>query len=201
MTFNKISMLFLLALILTSCGNTDYFYQFEKGSMVDFTKGEWILNKPYTNYNVERINKIAAREFEKILEDSLFQIEEIRKGKLLPAQLSFNPSRENLADLKTATGKDYLINVESNMIKSEMSSFPSSPAMGSTVKTNEAGITIKIYDLNTQTLLSEGSVTGIAKVTSSADDKGINYVNNAETISMQGVIKLIKRYKKYGKTN
>ncbi|MEP6262517.1 MAG: hypothetical protein ABJ092_13130 [Gillisia sp.] len=198
--FKKISALAVFILLFTSCGNTKYHYYFEKGSIVDFTKGEWILNKAYTNYNEERINKIASREFGKILDDSLFPIESLRKDKLVPAQLSFNPSQENLYDLKTATGKDYLINVQSNMIKNEMGSFAHAPAMGSTVKTNEAGIIIKIYDLNSQTLLSEGMVTGIAKVTKSADGKNWDYVNNAQTLSMQGLIKLIKRYKKNGRT-
>lgn len=191
----------LIILFLTSCGNTKYHYYFEKGSMVDFTGGEWILNKSKTNYNQERIDKIARREFEKILGDSLVLISEVRQVKMLPAQLSFDPSAENLLDLKRATGKDYLINVQSNITKSETGSFPVAPAIGSTNKTNEAGIKIKIYDLNTQSLLSEGSVTGVANVTTTAGEKGISYTNNAETLAMQGLIKLIKRYKKNGKIN
>ncbi|PRX47307.1 hypothetical protein [Salegentibacter salegens] len=80
--------------------------------MIDFTEGEWILNRPYTNYNEERIGNIAYREFKKILDDSLFPIDELRREMLIPAQLTFVPSREYLLDLKTATGKDYLINVQ-----------------------------------------------------------------------------------------
>ena len=188
----------ILVLLFSSCGNTKYHYNFERGRMIDFTQGEWILNRPYTNYNEERIGNIAHREFEKILDDSLIAIDELRREMLVPAQITFDPSKEYLLDLKTATGKDYLINVQSNMIRDEMNSFPSKPAMGSTTKTNEAGIMIKIYNLNTQELLSESTVRGIATVTRSADQKGLSYVNNAETISMQGLIKLIKRYKKYG---
>lgn len=201
MTIKKLMLPALIILFLTSCGNTKYHYHFEKGSIIDFTTGEWILNKSYTNYHQERIDKIARKQFKKILGDSLFLIEEVRQGKMLPAQLSFDPSAENLLDLKRATGKDYLINVQSNILKSETNSFPTTPAVGSTNKTNEAGIRINIYDLNTQTLLSESSVTGRANVTRTAGDKGISYTNNAETLSMQGLIKLIKRYKKNGKTN
>ena len=192
--------LLVLILLFTSCGNTKYHYHFEKGRMVDFTKGEWILNRPYTNYNEERINKIAFREMEKILGDSLIPVEEIKTEGLLPVRLAFNPSAEELAGISAATGKDFLINVESNMLKSEMNSFAHAPAMGSTVKTNEAGIKIRIYDLNTRELISESSVTGTARVTKNAGDKNWDYVNNAETISMQGLIKLIRRYKKYGIT-
>jgi|SRR5690606_10335934 len=201
MTFKNYLLPAIIILFLTSCGNTKYHYHFEKGSMIDFTSGEWILNKPYTNYHEERIGKIAHKEFRKILGDSLFPIEAVRQGNILPARLSFDPSAENLLDLKNATGKDYLINVQSNIIKSETSSFPTAPAIGSSNKTNEAGIKIKIYDLNTQSLLSESSVTGRANVTTTAGEKGISYTNNAETLSMQGLIKLIKRYKKNGKTN
>ena len=192
--------LLVLVLLFTSCGNTKYHYHFERGRMVDFTTGEWILNRPYTNYNEERINKIAYREFKKILDDSLIPVKEVKTEDLLPVRLAFDPSAEELAGIKAATGKDFLINVESNMIKNEMGSFAHAPAMGSTVKTNEAGIKIKIYNLNTREIISESSVTGTAKVTKSTGDKNWDYVHNAETISMQGLIKLIRRYKKYGIT-
>lgn len=195
----QLFVLGILTLLLPSRGNTKYHYYFERGSIVDFTQGEWILNKPYTNYNTERINNIALREFGKILDDSLFLIGTLRKDMMVPSQLSFNPSEENLKDLKIATGKDFLINVQSNMIKDEMGSFAPVPSLGSSTKTNEASITIKIYDLNNQSILSEASVSGIAKVTKTAGDNNWDYVNNAETISMQGLIKLIKRYKKNGK--
>ncbi len=201
MNFKTYLLPALIILFLTSCGNSKYHYYFEKGSIVDFTEGEWILNKSYTNYNEDRINKIARKQFSKILGDSLFLIEEVRQGKVLPAKLSFDPSAENLLDLKRATGKDYLINVQSNIIKNETSTFPTTPEVGSANKTNEAGIRIKIYDLNTQTLLSEGAVTGIANETRTAGEKGISFTNNAETLAMQGLIKLIKRYKKNGKIN
>lgn len=39
--------------------------------MIDFTGGKWLLNRPITNYNTERIDKIAYQGFEKILGDSL----------------------------------------------------------------------------------------------------------------------------------
>ena len=191
----------VLILLFTSCGNTKYYYHFEKGRMVNFSEGEWILNRPYTNYNEERINKIALREWGKILGDSLIPIKDFRREGLLPVKPDFELSKEELAGIKTATGKDYLINVQSNMIKDEMGSFAHAPAMGNSTKTNEAGIKIRIYDLNTQSLISESSATGIAKVTKSGDSKSWDYVNNAETISMQGLIKLIKRYRKYGITN
>jgi len=60
--YQRISVLAVLILLLTSCGNTKYHYHFERGSMVDFTQGEWILNKPYTNYNEERISKVKAHK-------------------------------------------------------------------------------------------------------------------------------------------
>ena len=201
MTFKNCILPILIILFLSSCSNTKYHYYFETRSIVDFTEGEWILNKSKTNYNQERIDKIAQKQFKKILGDSLVLFSEVSQGKILPAQLSFDPSAENLLDLKRATGKDYLINVQSNMIKNETSAFPSTPAVGSAHKTNEAGIKIKIYDLNTLSLLSEGSVTGISSVTRTAGEKGISLTNNAQTLSMQGLIKLIKRYKKNGKTN
>ena len=198
--YKRLVALAVLVLVLTSCGNTKYNYHFERGRMIDFTRGEWILNRSYTNYHEERINKIALREFNKILGDSLFFINNIENRGTVPLRMPLDPSKEELAALKMATGMDYLINVQSNMIKNEMNSFAHAPDIGRTTKTNEAGITIKIYNLNTQSIISESNLTGTAKVTKTEDDNSWDCVNNAETLSMQGVKKLIRKYRKYGIT-
>ncbi|WP_029034191.1 hypothetical protein [Salinimicrobium terrae] len=198
----KIPFLILAGFLLlfTSCGNTKYHYHFEKGRMIDFSEGEWILNRPYTNYNEERIKKVALKGFKKVLGDSLVSIDDLSQRKEVPKYMPQDPSTEQLQYLQKATGMDFLITVESNMIKNEMGSFAHAPSVGFSTQTNEAGISIKIYDLNSQELLSESNVAAIAKVTKSEDDNSWDYVNNAETLSMQGVKKLIKKYRRYGIT-
>lgn len=196
----KVLALIGLLLLLTSCGNTKYHYHFEKGRMIDFTRGEWILNRPYTDYDEERIKKVALREFNKALGDSLVSIDDLSHRREVPQYMPQNPSQEQLRYLKDATGMDFLITVESNMIKDEMGSFAHAPSVGFSTQTNEASVSIKIYDLNTQSLISDSNVRGIAKVTKGEDDNSWDYVNNAPTISMQGMKKLIKRYRKYGIT-
>ncbi|MGI0105270.1 hypothetical protein [Salinimicrobium sp. WS361] len=196
----KILTLIVLVLLLTSCGNTKYHYHFERGRMIDFTRGEWILNRPYTNYDEDRIKKMALKEFTKILGDSLVSIDDLSHRKEVPKYMPQDPNKEQLRYLKNATNKDFLITVESNIIKDEMGSFAHAPSVGFSTQANEAGISIKIYDLNSQELISESNVTGIAKVTKSEEDNSWDYVNSGEPLAMKGVKKLIKKYGKYGIT-
>ncbi len=143
----KFNFLLLFVLLLTTaCGNTQYTHHFEKGRMIDFTQGKWLLNRPFTNYNPRHIDDLAAKYFEKILGDSLTRLTQMPKGNLIAAHLPFDPSPEELQAARIATGHDYLINVQSTMGRNEMGSFAHAPAMGSTVKTNEASSKIKIYD-------------------------------------------------------
>ena len=196
----KASILLIILMITGSCGNTKYTYNFERGRMIDFSQGKWILNRPVTNYNQQRIYNIALREFKRILGDSLYEISDLPPDRIMGNRIPFEPSKEELKALETGIEFDYLINVSSNIVKSEMNSLASGPAMGMTTRTNQAGTRIRICDLKTLSLISDSGVTGVAKLTQDADD-GIQYVNNAATISMQGLNKLIRQYRKNRKRN
>lgn len=195
----KIKLLIVISLscLLYNCGGTKYHYNFEKGRQLDFSQGKWILNKPFTNYNEDRIYKIANEGFGKILNDSLLEILELRKEKLIGLQIPFTPTKQELKDLKIGTDCDYLINISTNLIKDEMGSFALSSDNGPVVKSNEAATRIRIYDLNKLELISESSVYGIAKKTRTPADGDWDYVNSGGTITMVGLTRLIKKYKKY----
>lgn len=195
----NIRLLLILAtsILFFNCGGTKYHYNFEKGKNIDFSRGKWILNEPYTNYNEERIYLIAKKEFKDILQDSLFEINDLRRDKLIGLQIPFNPTIEQLKDLKTGTDSDYLINISTNLIKDEMGSFASSSDFGSVIKSNEASTLIRIYDLNNLELLSESSVYGIAKKIRTTEDGDWDYVSSGGTITMKGLARLIKKYDKY----
>lgn len=193
--------LLLLVLMMTGCGNTQYTTHFEKGRIIDFTHGKWLLNRPFTNYHKERIDKLAARKFEKILGDSLTRVTQLPNGGVVAARLPFEPSREQLEIARKITGHDFLINVQANMGKNEMGGIAHAPATGSTVKTNNAGSKIRIYDLRTGELISESSTSGIARVIKSEGDKDWDYVNSAQNITLKSLEKLIKQYRKNGIRN
>ncbi|WP_158974309.1 hypothetical protein [Cellulophaga sp. L1A9] len=189
-------LIIIVLLSFLSCGNTKYTYLFEKGKNIDFSSGKWILNETYTNNTNGRIQHIAVREFKDILKDSLFELTELRSDKLVASKIPFEPKESDLKDLKIGTACDYLINIKSIIEKDKMGSFPNTPNIGSTKKTNQAQITIRIYDLNKLTLISESTVIGKAELTKNSDDGNLDYVNTGSTISMNGLSKLIRKYEK-----
>lgn len=193
----KILFLLIVIPLFSNCGGAKYYYNFERGKNLDFSQGKWILNKPYTNYNSDRIYSIAKREFKDILKNSLFEIIELRREKIIGRQIPFNPTIEELKDLKTGTNCDYLINYTTVLIKNEMGSFATSSNVGTVIKSNEASTTIKIYDLNNLELISESLVFGIVKKRRSTEDGNWDYVSSGGTITMNGLARLIKKYDKY----
>ncbi len=70
----KCSVIFLA---LSGCIGVKYTYDFEKGRSVDFSKGKWILNKPYVHGKVNHVYDFALHDFRKILGDSLLEIDDI----------------------------------------------------------------------------------------------------------------------------
>ena len=195
------SLAMIIILMITGCGNTQYTTHFEKGRMIDFTHGKWLLNRPFTNYKSDYVDKIAAKQFGKFLGDSLTRVTKMPNGNVVAARLPFEPSPEQLELARKTTGHDFLINVQANMGKNEMGSFAQAPATGSSVNTNDAGSKIKIYNLKTGELISEGSTSGVAKVIKSAGEKSWDYVSSAQTITLRSLEKLIKQYRKNGIRN
>ncbi len=192
----KTLIVFLTIFSLLSCGNTKYTILYEKEKNIDFSQGKWILNEPLTNNENGRIEYIALKGFKEILKDSLFELKELRKDRLISPALPFDLSEKELKDLKIGTDCDFLISIKSIIVKNEMGSFANVPNIGSTIKTNQAESTIRIYDLNSLTLLSESTIIGKVEVEKNEDDSDWDYVNTASTISMNGLTKLIRKYDK-----
>jgi len=192
----KVFLGFLTIGFLLSCGNTKYTILYEKEKHIDFSHGKWILNEALTNNENRRIQHIALREFKEILKDSLFELKELRSDKLIPSSLPFELTQKELRDLKIGSACDYLISVKCIIVKDEMGSFANSPNFGTTKKTNQAESTIRIYDLNKLTLISESTIIGKAELTKSEGDGDWDYVNSGSTISMNGLTKLIRKYDK-----
>lgn len=183
-----------LILLFSGCGHTKYTYLVEKGKTIDFSEGKWILNEVSTNWDKNRLQDIAVAGFGRILGDSLFGLDGLRKDRLVGSRLPMTPSDNELSDLKTGTDCDYLITIESVIIKSEMSSFPMAPDFGSIRRVNEARTIVKIYDLNKLLLISESTMVGKADVTKNTEDGDWDYVNLAQNIAMKSLSKTIQEY-------
>ncbi|MDT0645431.1 hypothetical protein RM545_01910 [Zunongwangia sp. F260] len=197
---NKL-LLLLLVLILTGCGGAKYNYNFDRGKKLNFSTGKWILNKPYTNYEDNDAYSIAKNEFEEILGDSLLELVELRKTKLISEQLPLDPIKKELKEIKEFTGCDFLINIDSKVIRDEMGSFAHSSNFGTVTKYNEASTTIQIFNLNTLELISESTASGIVDETKTPEDDGFlenfDYTTPGRILALKTIKKLIRKYGKY----
>ena len=198
---NRIYYAFITIFLTVSCGNTKYSYSYEMGRNMDFSKGKWILNKPYTNYNEHRIYDISKSEFKKILGDSLCELSDLRKDRMMSEQIPFEPSKEKLREIQLISNCDFLINIKSITVKNDVGSFTHSKGNSNTIETNQANVEIRIYDLNSQLMISQASVIGKDEVEVNVDHGSWTYLNSAGTISMHGLLKLIRKYNKYKEKN
>lgn len=197
-------MLLFLILSITSCGGAKYNYNFEKGKKVNFKTGKWILNEPFSNYESYNTYKFAKEEFEEILGDSLVELIELRQTKIIEEQLPLNPTTKELLEIRKFSECNFLINIDSKIIKDQMgNSSHSSPNVGVVTKYNEAQTKIQIYDLDKLELISESSAFGQVKVTKRADDDEsiveglLNYTTPGKALALKTIKKLIRKYDKY----
>ena len=200
----KILPLLLLFIIFTSCGGAKYDYHFEKGKEINFENGKWLLNEPFTNYKSNDAYSYAKKELEIILGDSLIELVELRQTKIIGKQLPLNPTAKELKEIKALSNCDFLINIESKIIKDEMGNSEHSTNIGTVTKYNQASSKIQIYDLNKLDLISESTSFGEVKVKKTPEDNGIietvfNYTTPGRTLALNTIKKLIRQYKKHQK--
>jgi len=200
----KIIIVLIITLSISSCGGAKYNYNFERGKNINFKAGKWILNKPFTNYDDNDAYKLAKEEFEEILGDSLLELIELRRTTLIDKQLPSNPTTKELLEIKKFTGCNFLINIDSKIIKNQMgNSSHHSPSIGTVTKYNEAQTKIQIYDLDKLELLSVSTSFGQVKVTKRADDDEsfienlLDYTTPGKLLALKTIKKLIRKYDKY----
>lgn len=195
-----LTYLFLL-FFLFSCKTPKYTYFFDTGKYLDFSEGTWILNRSRSNSEIfdAELYITAKKHFKEILGDSLMEINDLRMTKLIPQKIAFELSKEELLDLRKSTDCDYLINVKGNIISDGAGTLSVPSNDSNYYASNEASVSITIYDLNNGVLISSSQVNG--KVT----DQGSHFDNrskipsistNSHTAMLIGARKLIERYKK-----
>ncbi|MDT0691322.1 hypothetical protein RM549_16120, partial [Salegentibacter sp. F188] len=160
--------------------------------------------EPFTNYDDSDAYRLAKEEFEEILGDSLFDLTKLRQIKIIAKKLPLNPTTKDLLEIKKFSGCNFLININSKIIKDQMgSSSHNSPSIGTVTKYNEAETKIQIYDLNRLELLSEATAFGQVKVTKRAEDDEsilenlLDYTTPGEKLALKTIKKLIRKYDKY----
>lgn len=195
---NFVLVIFLIVtIVFVGCSGGKMSYEFDQGKNLDFSQGIWILNQPKANQDRSNtIYKIAKTEFEKFIpQDSLKAVFDLRKSKLIGTSLPFNPSQQELQEIRLTSECDYLINIENEIIGEDDHSFRTSRAQGVSEKVNIAQTTIKIYDLKNQKLISKATSIAKDKVTE-REDSGFNYLTSGILLANKSVYKLIQEYRK-----
>ena len=202
----RVLVVFLLFQLLTSCNTAKYTILFDSGKYLDFGHGKWLLNDARTNsrFSNSRLYPTALNEFRKILGDSLFEIHDIRRNRLMPREISFDMDRKQLLKLNEDSGCDYLINIEGKVITEGIGpiTLPNQDLL-SDYSSNESSVSIRIYHLETGIEISSSSVYAKSVEQANAfgtrSNKYIPKVNtSSNTALLSGAKKLIRKYKKHG---
>lgn len=192
----------LLLCLLFSCNTPKYTYLFETGKHLDFNEGKWLLNRSKSNSRVfdAKLYDQSHKQFKEILGNSLLEINEIRLTKIVLPEIDFDLTKQELIQLNKDSGCDFLINIKGNIITENAGSFSLPSNDSDYYATNEASVSIKIYDLNTGLELSSSKVYGKVIDQGSAFDSNNNFPiisTSAHTAMLRGAKKLIGKYKKY----
>ena len=201
--FGKLSIAFILSLfLLFSCNTPKYTYMFEAGRYLDFSKGKWLLNRSKSNSKVfdTKLYYQSKEQFGEILGKSLLEIDDVRLTRIIAPEIAFDLEKKELIQLHKDSGCDFLINIRGEIGTENVGGFSLPSSSEGYYATNEASVSIKIYDLKTGQEVSSSKVYG--KVIDRGYDSNKNRIiptisTSAHNTMLQAAKKLINKYKKY----
>ena len=197
----KTFMPLLLLIFSFSCSSPKYTYFFDTGKYLDFSTGKWILNKSKSNSRVfdAELYTTAKEQFRALLGDSLLEINDLRMNRLIPPKIGFGLSREELLELRKSTDCDFLINIKGNILSSGAGSLSIPSNDSNDYASNQASVSISIYDLNNGALISSSQVLGKMIDEGSHFDSSSHIPSvlpSSHNLMLTGARKLIKKYRK-----
>ncbi|WP_396600741.1 hypothetical protein [Algibacter sp. R77976] len=195
-------LIMILFFGFTSCNTPKYTYMFKEGKHLDFSEGKWLLNRSKSNsrvFDTELYNN-SEEQFKEILGSSLLEIVDVRLTNIIAPEISFDLNKEELIKLHKDSGCDFLINIKGNVISENAGSlsFPSNNS--DYYATNEASVSIKIYDLKNGEIISSSQVNGKVVDQGSEFNSSNDFPilsTSAHTTMLKGAKRLINKYKKY----
>ncbi|MFS4483384.1 hypothetical protein ACKGJY_10225 [Hyunsoonleella sp. 2307UL5-6] len=140
----------------------------------------------------------SLKQFKEIIGTSLLEIDDVRLTNIITPDIPFNLSKKELITLHEDSGCDYLINISGKILTQNAGiSFNSDPF--NHYATNEAKVSLAIYNLKNGELLSASEIFG------KVEERGSEFRNNdiprlatsSHNIMLTGAKKLINKYKKY----
>lgn len=182
----------LITIILTSCHSTKFTHSGNVNSRLNLMKGKWLLNRIDAPLGVRYdLNEIVVKEFRSMFGDR-FLVINTTLGILTPDNISNNPSKAVLSDIKNGTGYDFLINISVKIIADEIQILELG---GRDIPAENKGeVIVDIYDLNLLEKSYSHSVTG--KVYATKNSQDVVFTKTTKMIIISGFEKIIKKIKR-----
>lgn len=190
----------LLLILCTSCVGAKYTYNQEGFSNIKFSRGKWILNRPVVYGMDDDLYDRSVKKWKELIGDSLFLLNELRQNKLISENIAFDLNRNDLENIRLGTNCDYIINTRIKILNEELSALsrPRPPLYGGTTeRSNEAEIQVRIYSLKEKKLISSRTALGIVKEEARTDaSSGMSLAITSKGIGVNGIDRIVEFYKK-----
>ena len=195
-------VIFILSLLTfcTSCVGPKFTYNQEGFSNIKFSQGKWILNRPVVYGIDDELYDRSLKKWKGLIGDSLFLLNELRQNKLISENIAFDLNQDDLENIRLGTNCDYIINTKIRILNEELSalSTPRAPVYtGTTERSNETVVQVRIYSLKEKKLISSRTALGIVKEEARSDNSsGMSLAITSKGIGVNGIDRIVEFYKK-----
>ena len=122
------------------------------------------------------------------------------KNSLISENIEFKLDNKDLENIGLGTDCDYIITTKIEILNEELSALsrPRTTEDGATtIRSNEAAVQVRIYDLKEKNLISSRKAIGAIRVVARSDVKnGVSMALTSEGIAINGIDRIIDYYKK-----
>lgn len=185
-------MLVLVVLMFSSCYTASYrFSPISSKHKVSFHgEGKWLFisQSAPAGFAVDATD-YAYKEFKTILGDQLVHVRETR-GLMRTNNLPLLPDREQLINLKSGTGYDFIIHVRFSQRSSDFGDILIGKG-GYYNSKNEVFTIVEIYDLNNLDILNVQQLVGSLRIEEHKRD--FSFSQSSERIANRSIKKILRR--------
>jgi hypothetical protein len=190
--FNRFSILVLVALIFSSCYTASYrFSPISSKHKVSFHgEGKWLFisQSAPAGFAVDATD-YAYKEFKNILGDQLVHVRETR-GLMRTNNLPLLPDRQQLKDLKSGTGYDFIIHVRFSQRSADIGDILIGKG-GYHNSNNEVYTIVEIYDLNNLDILNVQQLVSSLRIEEHKRD--FSFSQSSDRMANRSIKKILRR--------
>lgn len=190
---NKVLIYLFVLVLFSSCSFPNYIIENKAQTLgLDFTQGKWLINDIDCPGNVyKELTQMSEKDFGGYLQDRLFPVYQVR-GIILPQKINFNPSKNNLLEMKKGCdGFDYFINIRAGKLKEDLGPLDIKP-QNRTIqeRSNQSEVLIEVYDLNLAVIIYSQKVIGTTTVTN--DHQEVHLAKTSRSLLLGAYSKIMQ---------